>query len=98
MIFLAIAVPSIGVLAVLGLPFSHTLLWLYVLPPGVLAWLTIRPALESKRLPELVLSQFRYLLEPLTSWLAGTMLQARRRLRGKKVAGKSAGTWRELVG
>ena len=39
----------------LGLPFSHTLLWLYVLPPGVLAWLVTRPVLEGKRLPELVL-------------------------------------------
>ena len=65
-VFLAIAVPYIGLLAVLGLPFSHTLLWLYVLPPGVLAWLTTRPVLESKKLPELVLSQVRYLLEPRT--------------------------------
>ena len=52
-VFLAIAVPYIGLLAILGLPFSHTLLWLYVLPPGVLAWLTTRPVLESKKLPEL---------------------------------------------
>ncbi|MDQ2875413.1 MAG: conjugal transfer protein, partial [Actinomycetota bacterium] len=65
-VFLAIAVPYIGVLAILGLPFSHTLLWLYILPPGVLAWLTTRPVLESKKLPELVLSQVRYLLEPRT--------------------------------
>jgi hypothetical protein len=33
-VFLAIAVPYIGLLAILGLPFSHTLLWLYILPPG----------------------------------------------------------------
>ena len=33
-VFTAIAVPYVVVLAVLGLPFSHTLLWLYVLPPG----------------------------------------------------------------
>ena len=65
-VFLAIAVPYIGLLAVLGLPFSHTLLWLYILPPGVLAWLTTRPVLESKKLPELVMSQVRYLLEPRT--------------------------------
>ncbi|MGH3272793.1 MAG: conjugal transfer protein, partial [Streptosporangiaceae bacterium] len=65
-VFLAIAVPYTGVLALLGLPFSHTLLWVYVLPPGVLAWLTTRPVLEGKRLPELVLSQLRYLLEPRT--------------------------------
>src|SRR6202046_2141283 len=65
-VFLAIAVPYVGVLALIGLPFSHTLLWLYVLPPGVLAWLTTRPVLESKKLPELVHSQLRYLLEPRT--------------------------------
>jgi len=65
-VFLAIAVPYVGLLAAIGLPFSHTLLWLYVLPPGVLAWLTTRPVLEGKKLPELVLSQIRYLLEPRT--------------------------------
>ena len=65
-VFLAIAVPYVLVLSLLGLPFSHTLLWVYVLPPGVLAWLTTRPVLEGKRLPELVLSQLRYVLEPRT--------------------------------
>src|ERR1039458_8335981 len=65
-VFTAIAVPYVVVLAVLGLPFSHTLLWLYVLPPAVLAWLATRPVLESKRLPELVHSQLRYLTEPRT--------------------------------
>jgi MinD-like ATPase involved in chromosome partitioning or flagellar assembly len=65
-VFLVIAVPYVLVLSLLGLPFSHTLLWVYVLPPGVLAWLTTRPVLEGKRLPELVLSQVRYLLEPKT--------------------------------
>ena len=33
-VFAAIAVPYIVLLTILGLPFSHTLLWLYVLPPG----------------------------------------------------------------
>ncbi len=72
-VFLAIAVPYIGLLALIGLPFSHTLLWLYVLPPGVLAWLTTRPVLEGKRLPELALSQLRYLVEPRT-WCRMTPL------------------------
>jgi hypothetical protein len=62
--FLAIAVPYAFILAVAGMPFSHTWLWLYVLPPGVLAWLVTRPVLEGKRLPELALSQLRYLNEP----------------------------------
>ena len=65
-VFLAFAVPYVLVLSLIGLPFSHTLLWVYVLPPGVLAWLTTRPVLEGKRLPELIMSQTRYLLEPRT--------------------------------
>jgi hypothetical protein len=65
-VFAAITVPYVVVLTLLGLSFSHTLLWLYVLPPGVLAWLATRPVLESKRLPELVISQVRYLSEPRT--------------------------------
>ncbi len=65
-VFTAIVVPYVVVLAILGVPFSHTLLWLYVLPPGVLTWLATRPVIESKRLPELVASQLRYLSEPRT--------------------------------
>jgi hypothetical protein len=65
-VFAAIALPYIIVLTILGLPFSHTYFWLYVLPPGVLAWLATRPVLESKRLPELIVSQVRYLGEPRT--------------------------------
>ena len=34
-------------LTVLGLPFNHTLFWLYVLPPGVLTRLATRPVLGS---------------------------------------------------
>jgi TcpE family len=62
--FLAIAAPYTLILTMVGMPFSHTWLWLYVLPPGALAWLVTRPVLEGKRLPELVLSQLRYLSEP----------------------------------
>ncbi len=63
-VFVAIAVPYVLLLTVLGLPFNHTLIWLYLLPPGFLTWLVTRPVLESKRLPELVKSQLRYLAEP----------------------------------
>ena len=63
-VFAAITVPYVVLLTMLGLPFSHTLFWLYVLPPGVITWLATRPVLESKRLPELVISQVRYLGEP----------------------------------
>ena len=64
--FLAIAIPYMLILTMAGMPFSHTWVWLYVLPPGVLTWLVTRPVLEGKRLPELVLSQLRYLSEPRT--------------------------------
>ena len=64
--FLAIGVPYTLILTMIGLPFSHTWVWLYVLPPGLLAWLVTRPVLEGKRLPELLLSQLRYLSEPRT--------------------------------
>src|SRR6202161_2874496 len=65
-VFAAIAVPYVVILKMAGLPFSHTLLWLYILPPGALAWLVTRPVLEGKCLPELVVSQVRYLNEPRT--------------------------------
>jgi MinD-like ATPase involved in chromosome partitioning or flagellar assembly len=65
-VFSAIAVPYVLALKMVGLPFSHTLLWIYILPPGALAWLVTRPVLEGKRLPELVVSQVRYLNEPRT--------------------------------
>ncbi len=66
-VFAGITVPYILLLVAIGLPFNHTLVWLYVLPPGLLTWLTTRPVIEGKRLPELVESQFRYLTEP-RSW------------------------------
>ena len=72
-VFAAIAVPYVVILKLAGLPFSHTLLWLYILPPGALAWLVTRPVLEGKRLPELVVSQVRYLGEPRT-WCRMTPL------------------------
>ena len=65
-VFTGITVPYIFFLVVIGLPFNHNLVWLYVLPPGVLTWLCTRPVIESKRLPELVSSQLRYLSEPRT--------------------------------
>ena len=72
-VFAAITVPYVVLLTILGLPFNHTLFWLYVLPPGVLTWLATRPVLESKRLPELIISQVRYLGEPAT-WCRMTAL------------------------
>src|ERR1700742_2366535 len=72
-VFAGITIPYIVLLIAIGLPFNHTLVWLYVLPPGVLTWLTTRPVIENKRLPELVESQVRYLSEPRT-WVRLTPL------------------------
>ena len=63
-VFAGITVPYIVLLVAIGLPFNHTLVWLYVLPPGLITWLTTRPVIENKRLPELLESQVRYLAEP----------------------------------
>ena len=52
-VFCGITVPYVVVLAAIGVPFDHNLFFLYVLPPGVLTWLSTRPVLENKRLPEL---------------------------------------------
>jgi TcpE family len=65
-VFVGITVPYVVFLIAVGLPFNHNLVWLYVLPPGVLTWLTTRPVIENKRLPELVSSQLRYIAEPRT--------------------------------
>ncbi|HTX29682.1 MAG TPA: TcpE family conjugal transfer membrane protein [Streptosporangiaceae bacterium] len=65
-VFAGITVPYVVFLVAIGLPFNHNLVWLYVLPPGLLTWLTTRPVIENKRLPELVSSQLRYVSEPRT--------------------------------
>ena len=74
-VFAGITIPYILLLIAIGLPFNHNLVWLYVLPPGVLTWMTTRPVLENKRLPELVESQVRYLTEPRT-WVRLAPLSA----------------------
>jgi hypothetical protein len=65
-VFSGITFPYVVFLFAIGVPFNHDLVWLYVLPPGVLTWLITRPVIESKRLPELIGSQLRYLAEPHT--------------------------------
>jgi len=65
-VFAGITIPYVVLLVAIGLPFDHSLVALYILPPGLLTWLTTRPVIEGKRLPELVESQVRYLTEPRT--------------------------------
>ena len=97
-VFTGITVPYIVLLIAIGLPFNHTLLWLYVLPPGLLTWLTTRPVIEGKRLPELVESQVRYLTEPRT-WVRLTplaekdqMVLSARVWRGREASERAAAT------
>jgi hypothetical protein len=65
-VFVGITVPYVVFLIAVGLPFNHTLVWLYILPPGVLTWLCTRSVIGSKWLPKLVSSQLRYVAEPRT--------------------------------
>ncbi|WP_344449885.1 conjugal transfer protein, partial [Actinocorallia aurantiaca] len=58
--------PWIALLQFLGVPFGAPWHVLYLVPPGVVAWLATRPVIEGKRLNELLQSQTRYLSEPRT--------------------------------
>ncbi len=94
-VFGAITAPYVLLLTTFGVPLDHSLFWLYVLPPGALTWLATRPVLESKRLPELVISQVRYLVEPKV-WCRLAPLAARDRItvvaRVRQRADDQAGT------
>ena len=86
--------PQVLLIAIV-LPFNHTLLWLYVLPLPVLTWLTTRPVIESKRLPDLVESQARYLTEP-RAWVRLVPLSEKDRhaaVRDMSVVGPHSGRW-----
>ncbi|WP_460364526.1 TcpE family conjugal transfer membrane protein, partial [Actinocorallia lasiicapitis] len=59
-------VPWIVFLQLLSIPFGAPWHVLYLVPPGLVAWLATRPVIEGKRLNELLQSQIRYLAEPRT--------------------------------
>lgn len=65
-VFLGIFVVWIILLQILHVPFQPPWHVLYLVPPGVVTYFVTRPVLEGKRLPELLLSQLRYLVEPRT--------------------------------
>jgi len=66
--------PWIVLLQFLGVPFATPWHVLYLVPPGVLAWLATRPVIEGKRLTELLQSHGRYITEPRT-WCRLTPLR-----------------------
>ncbi|GAB1821293.1 TcpE family conjugal transfer membrane protein [Herbidospora sp. RD11066] len=53
-------------LQMVGLPFDAPWHVIYLVPPGIVTWLSTRPVIENKRLTELMQSQARYLSEPKT--------------------------------
>ncbi|ADG89753.1 conjugal transfer protein [Thermobispora bispora] len=65
-VFVGVSVPWWLLLWLVGLPFDAPWHVVYLVPPGVLTWLSTRPVIESKRLTELLQSQLRYLVEPRT--------------------------------
>ncbi|WP_343977607.1 conjugal transfer protein, partial [Streptosporangium amethystogenes] len=64
--FVGVLAPWSLLLYLLGLPFAAPWHVLYLVPPGVVTWLSTRPVIESKRLTELLQSQMRYVGEPRT--------------------------------
>ncbi|GGK68513.1 hypothetical protein Sme01_13710 [Sphaerisporangium melleum] len=65
-VFLGVLVPWSVLLSLLGVPLETPWHVLYLVPPGLVTWLSTRPVIESKRLNELLQSQLRYLGEPRT--------------------------------
>ncbi|GGL10797.1 TcpE family conjugal transfer membrane protein [Planomonospora parontospora] len=65
-VFVGVTAPWSFLLAMLGLPFDAPWHVVYLVPPGVVTWLSTRPVIEGKRLTELLQSQSRYLGEPRT--------------------------------
>ena len=65
-VFVGVSVPWWLLLWLVGLPFDAPWHVVYLVPPGVLTWLSTRPVIESKRLTELLQTQLRYLVEPRT--------------------------------
>ncbi|GAA3838305.1 hypothetical protein GCM10022226_70720 [Sphaerisporangium flaviroseum] len=65
-VFVGVLVPWSILLALVNIPFDAPWHVLYLVPPGIVTWLSTRPVIESKRLNELLQSQVRYLGEPKT--------------------------------
>ncbi|MCC5574342.1 hypothetical protein IMZ11_01635 [Microtetraspora sp. AC03309] len=65
-VFVGVLVPWWTFLFFVGLPFDAPWHVVYLVPPGIVTWLSTRPVIEGKRLTELLQSQVRYLAEPRT--------------------------------
>jgi MinD-like ATPase involved in chromosome partitioning or flagellar assembly len=65
-VFVGVLVPWSILLTLIGIHFEPPWHVLFLVPPGIVTWLSTRPVIESKRLNELLQSHFRYLGEPKT--------------------------------
>ncbi|GGS65733.1 hypothetical protein GCM10010156_25850 [Planobispora rosea] len=65
-VFVGVMAPWSLLLWLVGVDFGPPWHVVYLVPPGVVTWLSTRPVIENKRLTELLQSQVRYLGEPRT--------------------------------
>ncbi|MET8002446.1 TcpE family conjugal transfer membrane protein [Nonomuraea glycinis] len=63
-VFVGVVVPWSLLLWLVGVPVEMPWHVLYLVPPGIVTWLSTRPVIEGKRLTELLESQLRYLGQP----------------------------------
>ncbi|MEZ7132904.1 TcpE family conjugal transfer membrane protein, partial [Nonomuraea sp. AD125B] len=63
-VFVGVFVPWSLLLILVGVPVAMPWHVLFLVPPGIVTWLSTRPVIEGKRLTELLESQMRYLGEP----------------------------------
>lgn len=66
-VFVGVLAPWSLLLWLIGIKFQAPWHVLYLVPPGIVTWLSTRPVIENKRLTELLQSQVRYMGEP-RSW------------------------------
>ncbi|GAA1736546.1 hypothetical protein GCM10009734_47800 [Nonomuraea bangladeshensis] len=62
-VFVGVFVPWSLLLILVGVPVAMPWHVLFLVPPGIVTWLSTRPVIEGKRLTELLESQMRYLGE-----------------------------------
>ncbi|GAA3663803.1 hypothetical protein GCM10022224_029680 [Nonomuraea antimicrobica] len=63
-VFVGVFVPWSLLLVLVGVPVEMPWHVLFLVPPGIVTWLSTRPVIEGKRLTELMESQLRYLGQP----------------------------------
>lgn len=63
-VFVGVFVPWSLLLVLVGVPLEMPWHVLFLVPPGIVTWLSTRPVIEGKRLTELLESHLRYLGEP----------------------------------